>query len=299
MTGTLQASPVVRHHPVHKVKKGRPAAHRVKRPAALPLRTLPPGALAGRASVSPVPPLPGTPALGPTSLVHLERFLPLEGLTPAPMGVMPSDGQIPNGSAATPTLAGMRKVIPEEDQAEDLVLPSSDTAALPFEPADREALDLLWPVETRTISSAWGPRVRTRVVRVKTARHSRRVLRRFLGNHKGVDLSAPTGSDIFAAMDGVVIASARHKQYGNFVAVDHGNGVVTLYAHCSRNFVQEGDLVRRGQKIAEVGRTGNATGPHLHFELRLDGIPRNPLPMMNDTEEIPSELMAQNQSLKP
>jgi hypothetical protein len=299
MTGILQASPAVRHHSVHKVKKGRPAAHKAKRAAVLPLRTLPPGALAGRAAIASVPLLPGTPALGPTSLVHLERILPLEGLAPVPTDAMPSDGEIPRASAATPTLAGMRKVVPEEDQAEDLVLPSGDSAALPFEPADRDDLDLLWPVETRTISSAWGPRVRTRVVRVRTARHSRKVLRRFLGSHKGVDLSAPQGSDIFAAMDGVVIASARHKQYGNFVAVDHGNGVVTLYAHCSRNFVQEGDVVRRGQKIAEVGRTGNATGPHLHFELRLDGIPQNPLPKMNDTEEIPSELMAQNHEAVP
>jgi murein DD-endopeptidase MepM/ murein hydrolase activator NlpD len=96
-------------------------------------------------------------------------------------------------------------------------------------------------------------------------------------------------------MDGQVVVSGRMKEYGKYVAIDHGNGVVTLYAHCNKNFVVAGEIVRRGQKIAEVGRTGNATGPHLHFELRLDGIPQNPLPKMNDMEEIPADLVAQNQ----
>ena len=114
-----------------------------------------------------------------------------------------------------------------------------------------------------------------------------------------MDLSAPKGTDIFAALDGQVVSSGKQKEYGNFVAIDHGNGVVTLYAHCNRNFVTVGEIVRRGQKIAEVGRTGNATGPHLHFELRLDGIPQNPLPKMNDTEEIPADLMARNQLATP
>jgi murein DD-endopeptidase MepM/ murein hydrolase activator NlpD len=134
---------------------------------------------------------------------------------------------------------------------------------------------------------------------VKASNRNRKVLRRFLGTHKGVDLSAPKGSDIYAALDGEVVLSGRHKQYGNFVAVDHGNGVVTLYAHCSRNFVQEGQVVRRGQKIAEVGRTGNATGFHLHFELRLDGTPVNPLPKLNDMEEVPADLVAQNEAAVP
>jgi murein DD-endopeptidase MepM/ murein hydrolase activator NlpD len=192
----------------------------------------------------------------------------------------------------------MRKVLPEDDQADDLSVPAA-AGSTEFQPADRDSLDLLWPVPTRTISSAWGPRIRTRVVRVKTSTRNRRILRRFLGTHKGVDLSAPMGSDIYAALDGQVVLSGRHKQYGNFVAVDHGNGVVTLYAHCSRNFVEEGQIVRRGQKIAEVGRTGNATGPHLHFELRLDGIPVNPLPKLNDMEEIPAEMVARNEAAVP
>ena len=301
MSGNLQAA----HRPpstAHKVKKSEAAArkpHR-KRAAALPARG--PGLVALRAKGShagPVAPLPGTPAIGPGSLVHLERILPFQGLTPAPTGLVSATrSSAEPSSASTPSLAGLRKVLPADDEPDEtLELPNATSTD--FDLADRNNLDLLWPVETRTISSAWGPRMRTKVVRVKVSRRNRKVIRRFLGSHKGVDLSAPMGTNIFAAMDGQVVASGRQKDYGNFVAVDHGNGVVTLYAHCNRNFVEAGDIVRRGQKIAEVGRTGNATGPHLHFELRLDGIPQNPLPRMNDMEEIPSELMAQNQAALP
>ena len=250
----------------------------------------------------PVAPLPGTPAIGSAPLVHLERILPFEGLAPAPTGVTGpnrSSAEPSSTSASTPTLAGLRKVLPQEDEPDELVALPAAGASTEFVAADRDNLDLLWPVQTRTISSAWGPRMRTRVVKVKTSTRNRKIIRRFLGSHKGVDLSAPKGTDIFAALDGQVVASGRQKQYGNFVAVDHGNGVVTLYAHCNRNFVAAGDIVRRGQKIAEVGRTGNATGPHLHFELRLDGIPQNPLPRMNDAEEIPADLMAQNLAATP
>jgi murein DD-endopeptidase MepM/ murein hydrolase activator NlpD len=260
-----------------------------------------PAAPAGaEAAAGPVAPLPDTPALGPANLVHLERILPSEVRTPAPAaGSDVSQGAGPQPAAAVShALTALRKVLPsgEGDEEGTLVVDALDDAS-GFDPADRDHLDLLWPVETRTISSAWGPRMRTRVVRkASRSRHSKRVIRRFLGTHKGVDLNAPQGTDIYSALDGKVVASGWHKDYGNFVAVDHGNGVMTLYGHCNRNYVEEGELVRRGQKIAEVGRTGNATGPHLHFELRFDGIPRNPLPVMNDVEEIPADLMAQNQA---
>jgi len=303
MSGNLQAAPRLHSH-VHKVKKGETAARKPHRKRVVALPVGRPGLVPLRAKVSkagPVAPLPGTPAVEPGSLVHLERILPFQGLTPAPAGVTnATHNNAEPSSASTPSLAGLRKVLPSEDEPDEtLALPAASSTE--FDAADRANLDLLWPVETRTISSAWGPRMRTKVVqvKVKASRRNRRIIRRFLGSHKGVDLSAPMGTDIFAAMDGQVVASGRQKEYGNYVAVDHGNGVVTLYAHCNRNFVEAGDVVRRGQKIAEVGRTGNATGPHLHFELRLDGIPQNPLPRMNDMEEIPSELMARNQAALP
>ena len=241
-------------------------------------------------AASAVPALPETPALGPASLVHLERVLPVD-VRPDP----PVRPEGPNRSAVaaadTPALASLRKVVPEET-AEEIAPAPLATPPLGFEPADPRNLDLLWPVETRTVSSAWGPRMRSKTVKVK----ARKRKMRYRGSHKGVDLSAPKGADVFAAMDGQVVACGLHRQYGNFVVLDHGNGVVTLYAHHNRNFVKEGEIVRRGQKIAEVGRTGNATGPHLHFELRLEGLPQNPLPYLNEVEEIPAELVAQNQT---
>jgi murein DD-endopeptidase MepM/ murein hydrolase activator NlpD len=138
--------------------------------------------------------------------------------------------------------------------------------------------------------------MRVKTIRVKDQRKKRV---RYRSRHKGVDLTAPTGTAVFAALDGQVVFSGKHKGYGNYVLVDHGNGVATLYAHHSLNLVQAGDIVRRGQKIAEVGRTGNATGPHLHFELRVDGMQRNPLPVLNDEEEVPSDRAAQNALLGP
>jgi murein DD-endopeptidase MepM/ murein hydrolase activator NlpD len=224
--------------------------------------------------------------------VHLERVLPIEVSPDLPAQPAASDRSSVR-TAAEPTIANLRQVVPPPAAGDgEEVVPTPLTGSLAFEPADPKNLDLLWPVETRTVSSAWGPRMRSRTVKVKA--HKRKV--HYRGSHKGVDLSAPKGADVFAALDGQVVACGRHRQYGNFVVLDHGNGVITLYAHHNRNFVKEGEIVRRGQKIAEVGRTGNATGPHLHFELRLEGLPQNPLPFMNDVEEIPADVVAQNQT---
>ena len=116
----------------------------------------------------------------------------------------------------------------------------------------------------------------------------------YRSRHKGIDLPAPMHTDIYAAMDGIVVYAGKARGYGNLVTVDHGNGVSTVYGHESVTLVHEGDIVHRGEKIAEVGRAGNATGPHLHFELRVDGVQRNPLPVLDDTEEVPGELAARN-----
>jgi len=94
--------------------------------------------------------------------------------------------------------------------------------------------------------------------------------------HEGLDFPSESGTPIVAAASGKVIFADVHPQYGKMVEVDHGNGLVTRYAHASRLFVKEGDFILRGQKIAAVGSTGRATGPHLHFEVRLNGVPQNP-----------------------
>ena len=94
--------------------------------------------------------------------------------------------------------------------------------------------------------------------------------------HAGLDFSADTGAPIVAAAAGVVITQEYHHQFGNMVEIDHGNQLVTRYAHASKVLVKRGDLVRRGQKIAEVGSTGRSTGAHLHFEVLVQGVPQDP-----------------------
>lgn len=94
--------------------------------------------------------------------------------------------------------------------------------------------------------------------------------------HEGVDFVAAPGTGISAAAAGVVVTAERHPQYGNLVEIDHGKDLITRYAHASKILVQAGQLVKRGQKIAEVGSTGRSTGPHLHFEVRIRGLAQNP-----------------------
>ena len=94
--------------------------------------------------------------------------------------------------------------------------------------------------------------------------------------HEGVDIVAPTGTKIRAAAAGVVVSTERHPQYGNLVEIDHGKDLTTRYAHSSRILVKVGQLVKRGQPVAEVGTTGRSTGPHLHFEVRIRGLAQNP-----------------------
>lgn len=89
--------------------------------------------------------------------------------------------------------------------------------------------------------------------------------------HTGVDIGASTGKDIIAAGSGRVIKAEPYGAYGNCVMIDHGGGIVTLYGHASKLCCKAGDVVARGTKIAEVGMTGTATGPHLHFEVRVNG----------------------------
>ncbi len=94
--------------------------------------------------------------------------------------------------------------------------------------------------------------------------------------HTGVDFNAPPGSTILAAAGGVVASAERHAEYGNMVDVSHENGLTTRYAHLSRMTVKVGDVVLKGQKVGELGQTGRATGPHLHFEVRENSVPLNP-----------------------
>ena len=131
-----------------------------------------------------------------------------------------------------------------------------------FDSAKKKLIPTMLPVEGGWYSSNYGWRIDP-----------------FTGQrayHEGIDFMAEQGTPIFAAAGGVVVYSDLHPQYGNMVEIDHGNDLISRYAHASRRLVKVGDVVLRGTKIAEVGRTGRATGTHLHFEVRQKGAPVNP-----------------------
>ncbi len=95
--------------------------------------------------------------------------------------------------------------------------------------------------------------------------------------HDGIDITAPVGTPVRASADGRVIYSHKLRGYGNVIIIRHAGGFVTVYAHNRVNLVREGERVRQGQKIAEVGTSGRTTGPNLHFEVRKNNIAQNPL----------------------
>ncbi len=113
--------------------------------------------------------------------------------------------------------------------------------------------------------------------------------------HEGIDFIAQTGTPIVAAAYGVVIAAEWHHDFGNMIEIDHGNGIVTRYGHTSVLHVKAGDIVKRGQLIAEVGSTGRSTGSHLHFEVRFNGAAQNPARFLQTAQlPTPPNQIAQN-----
>ena len=132
---------------------------------------------------------------------------------------------------------------------------------VPSVPAPEATGDLLWPADGPQTSS-YGYRV-----------HPIFGTSRF---HAGIDIGAPYGSPIRAADSGTVVQATVMSGYGNTVVIDHGSGMATLYAHQSSLAVSAGQSVSRGQTIGYVGSTGYSTGPHLHFEVRINGEPRDP-----------------------
>lgn len=129
--------------------------------------------------------------------------------------------------------------------------------------------ELAWPVPGYTvISSNYGMRTHpiTGVYKL----------------HTGVDIRAPLGATFIAANDGIVTKASYNGAYGNMVIIDHGGGVSTLYAHGSEILVQVGQTVKRGEPVLKVGSTGYSTGPHAHFEVRLNGVVTNPMPYITN-----------------
>lgn len=95
--------------------------------------------------------------------------------------------------------------------------------------------------------------------------------------HKGIDIANKKGTFVVATADGVVIFAGMRGLFGRIVTIDHGHGIITHYAHLNETIIKEGDNVKRGDVIAKMGNTGRSTGPHLHYEVRLNGIPVNPI----------------------
>lgn len=126
----------------------------------------------------------------------------------------------------------------------------------------QKAIPTVLPVETGYYSSNFGYRI--------DPFNGRNVF------HTGVDFVAPPGTPVAAAAGGVVSAAEFHPEYGHMVDIDHDNGLTTRYAHLSRYKAKVGDVVLKGQYVGDVGATGRATGPHLHFEVREKGVPLNP-----------------------
>ncbi len=199
-----------------------------------------------------------------------ERLARSAGLKPADLpglapGAAPGRGgassSLPSRSLAAPELRGLlddlgRQLDARADRFGVL------EATLLQASAKRQFLPSLPPVTAGWRSSDFGYRIDP-----FTGQHA---------FHEGIDFPADAGTPILAAASGRVVFAGVHPQYGRMIEIDHGNGLVTRYAHASKLNVKAGGLVVRGQCVATVGSTGRSTGPHLHFEVRLRGVPQNP-----------------------
>ncbi len=199
-----------------------------------------------------------------------ERLAQMAGLKPKDLPPPSEPGKAPGRGGPAPTLS--RDLSVDEfgsllSELSHAVEERSDQltvleALLVSTSANKKFLPSLAPVDGGWLSSSFGWRIDP-----------------FNGQksfHEGLDFPSESGTSIVAAASGKVIFADVHPQYGKMVEIDHGNGLVTRYAHASKLFVKEGDFIVRGQKVAAVGSTGRATGPHLHFEVRLNGVPQNP-----------------------
>ncbi|MDR3295425.1 MAG: peptidoglycan DD-metalloendopeptidase family protein [Clostridiales Family XIII bacterium] len=171
----------------------------------------------------------------------------------------------------TPGVPGNRAVQTQITKENGIVVDSVEIgSAITAEPQTQVAAVGTKPIATFTgTGSLISPLARIEVSSAYGSRGSRR--------HEGVDMRSPKGTPIYAADDGVVTTSQYKGSYGNLIVLSHGGGMETYYAHCDSLLVHVGDVVNQGQTIATVGITGNATGYHLHFEVRMNGIYQNPM----------------------
>ncbi len=165
---------------------------------------------------------------------------------------------------AMPAGSGHERVLSQEPtiQAAALLPVSAVEASYPENPPEENQGDgMIWPAPGPITSPFGGRR-----------------------NHPGIDIDGVTGDPVIAAGTGTVVlagaAPAGYSGYGNIVLIDHGGGIATLYAHLSRVDVAVGQSIEQGQRLGAIGATGEATGDHLHFEVRVDNKPTDPMPYL-------------------
>ncbi|MDJ0779788.1 MAG: LysM peptidoglycan-binding domain-containing M23 family metallopeptidase [Gammaproteobacteria bacterium] len=153
--------------------------------------------------------------------------------------------------------AGMRLEVPGRTAAVSTAPAANSSSEYTADAGPLRESGYIWPLRSYKVSSGFG--------------------RRWGRLHAGIDLRAPKGTPIRAAADGRVVFAGFRSGYGRMVILSHGQGIETVYAHNSRNIVRQGQRVRRGEIIGNVGRSGNATGYHVHFEFRRNGRPLDPV----------------------
>ena len=199
-----------------------------------------------------------------------ERLAKTAGLKPQELPTLPA-GAAPGRGGAVSSLPSRNMSVEEFSELVDKLARQVDErsdqmsvleALLVADSANRKFLPTKYPIVDGWYSSNFGYRIDP-----------------FTGQqsmHEGIDFPAESGTPIVAAASGKVVFAEWHPQYGKMIEIDHGNGLVSRYAHASALLVKEGDLVLAGQRVGSVGTTGRSTGPHLHFEVRLNGTPQNP-----------------------
>jgi murein DD-endopeptidase MepM/ murein hydrolase activator NlpD len=208
-----------------------------------------------------------------------ERVSGLAGINPADIKATPFlGGALVSGPSLT--LEELQATLAQLDQmtAQRVDMLTVMESRLLDQKIRKMMLPTQQPVQTGHLGSAFGWRIDP-----------------FTGRsalHTGLDFQAEPGTSILAAAGGVVVTQEVHPAYGNMVEIDHGNDLITRYAHASRVWVKKGDLVRRGQKVADVGTTGRSTGPHLHFEVLVQGVPQDPQKFLAVGQNLPATQFA-------
>ncbi|MBR1673216.1 MAG: M23 family metallopeptidase [Fretibacterium sp.] len=244
------------------------SAPEITRPAPAPVPTPAPARKASQTPQVPARPAPAPKAKATEPVLLLS---PEGDAASGPMRLIISKDSVaivrlpPRATPKTPSLADLNTPFPPSLLPQTPVQPQTGKGRVSSN-QERVGSKMMWPVDG-VISSPFGPRGKRR--------------------HDGVDIPMPPGTPIRVARDGVVAATGTNstpgfRGYGNFVLVDHGQGIKTLYAHCSKVNVKKGQHLRQGQVIANVGRTGRATTDHVHFEVRVNNKAVNPIPYLQE-----------------